>query len=154
MNQASLGSICFALLWLRPENFIIPVLVLLFCPSDSSSYVFKHWMTLKAYPCAYLGWIILPMLRLPTPWSTCCSSLVSLTVSLGSLCAPSISGVDTMYYSFSLRSYVTPQFFHDNFFYITSLTILFLFFQLLWYPIGASEKKISVAGRLHLGCNI
>ena len=55
ISQASLGSHCFALLWLKPETFIIPVLVFLFCPSALSSSLFTRAITLWSYLSAESG---------------------------------------------------------------------------------------------------
>ena len=45
--QTSLRSLWFDLLWLRPENFIIPVLVFHFCPSASYYFLFTCLITLS-----------------------------------------------------------------------------------------------------------
>ena len=38
INQASLGSLCFSLMWLSSITFIVPFLGVLFCPSASISF--------------------------------------------------------------------------------------------------------------------
>ena len=97
--QASLGPHCFALLWLKPENFIILVLVFLFCPSKFSSSSFTHAITMWAYLSAESGVMVLLASRRPTPCSICWSSSEMVEVSLGRPCAPSIYVVATMYVS-------------------------------------------------------
>ena len=98
--QASLGSLLFDLLWLRSETFIMPVLVFLYYFPYS---LFKRAITLWEYLCVELFLTPLPILCLYTSWITRCSSFVNLIVSLGSLCAPSIYDVTTMYAFLSFR---------------------------------------------------
>ena len=129
MNQASLGSLHFYLLWINPETFIMPVIVLSFCSSSSSYFIFTCWINMQAYLCADCGLITLLMIHLPTSWSTCCSLLVKVSISLGSPCAPPIYNASTMYAYFSLRRLVLfPLLFLTTIFAITSLTILFVIF--------------------------
>ena len=94
-----MGLLCFSLLWLRPENFIIPVFLFIFCPSDFSSYLFNHLMTPWEYLFSELCLISLPILSLPMPWSTCCSSLEKRILYLGSPCKPYIADFAKIYAS-------------------------------------------------------
>ena len=77
--------------------------------------------------------IYLPILSLPSSWSTCCSSFERRVASLGSICAPSVYYVAIIYASLSLRSlFFGPGLFLTSGIIITSLT---LFLVVLSTPI-------------------
>ena len=77
----------------------MPVLVLNLCPSAPSSFIFTRLNSLKAYICADVALMQLPMMHPPKPCSTFCSMSVKVYISLGNTCVKYISGVSTIYAS-------------------------------------------------------
>ena len=127
ISHENLGSHCFALLWLNPETFIIPVVVFLFCTYELSSSLFIHPMILREYLSAESGVMVFLASQLPTPCRTCWNSSEMVVVSLGRPSEPSISVVATMYASLYLRRYdLCPNYCLTIFSVIAFLTGLLL----------------------------
>ena len=99
IKRVILVSIWFALLCLQPEIFIRPFIILRFCPSAPSSFIFTRWINLEEYLCADYGLISLPMICPPISCSTFYILSLKVCIYLGSTCAPSIYDVATMYAS-------------------------------------------------------
>ena len=101
----------------------------MFISSNLPSSSFARRMNMWEYLCAEFGLISLTILRLPTLWSTCCSSFARLNEYIGIPYAPSISDIYTMYAYLSLIRYVPlPYLFLTTVSVINSLTIFLITF--------------------------
>ena len=104
--QFSLVSLFFALRWIMPDTFIIPLLDVRFCPSGFTSSLFTCSMNLQACFITDFELIYSKIFLLTTKWSNFYRSFFSIVVFFGYSCAPFIYAVVTINASLFMRSLV------------------------------------------------